>query len=303
MRSVVGGIIDISVNPYSPLEVQSGQTGVDDAFVAKVRQKPEHRNGVSWEDYLLKMDAAGVEHSLVIATRGGDMRVKYSYSIPYERVAKLCEKHPTRFSGLAGIDPTRGIEGLREFHRGITEYGFVGGHIYPHWFELPPDHAKFYPFYARCCELDVPVMMQVGHCLDYNRDRILKSVGRPLTLENIAIDFPELKIIGLHLGWPWTEEMIAMCFKHQNVFVCADAYAPKHWPENYVHYANSWGQDKVLFGSDWPVLEPERCVAEIISLGLRPEPMRKLLRDNALRVFTKLKGRVRSASRETVSAS
>lgn len=292
MACVTGGIIDISVNPFTAIEVQSGQIGNDSTFFAKVRQKPEHRHGVSWDDYLQKMDAAGVEHSLVIATRAGDMRVKYSYAIPYERVAELCDRHPTRFSGLAGIDPTRGIEGLREFHRGIVDLGFVGGHIYPHWFGLPPDHRTFYPFYARCCELDVPVMMQVGHCLDYNRDRILTSVGRPITLENIAIDFPELKIIGLHLGWPWTEEMIAVSYKHQNVFICADAYAPKHWPANYVHYANSWGQDKVIFGSDWPVLEPERCVAEINDLNLRPEPLRKLMRGNALRIFTRLKGRV-----------
>ena len=102
-----------------------------------------------------------------------------------------------------------------------------GAHLYPHWFELAPDHAKYYPFYAKCCELDVPIMMQIGHCLDYQRDRVLPSVGRPITLDRVAIDFPELKLIGIHQGLPWMDEMIAICFKHNNVFMCGDAYAPK----------------------------------------------------------------------------
>jgi hypothetical protein len=137
-------------------------------------------------------------------------------------------------------------------------------------------------------------MIQMGHCLDYNRDRVLKTVARPLTLDTIAVDFPELRLIGIHLGWPWTEELIAMCYKHANIFMAGDAYAPKHWPQNYVHFINTWGQDKVMWGTDWPVLEPERCIAEIEELNLRPEPRRKLLRENALRVFGKLESSLAS---------
>jgi predicted TIM-barrel fold metal-dependent hydrolase len=243
------------------------------------------RTGVSMEDYVAKMDRAGIERALLIAVRAGDMRMKYSFAIPYERVAAYCEQFPGRFHGLAGIDPSRGMEGLRELERGIREYGFVGAHLYPHWFELAPDHAKYYPFYAKCCELDVPIMMQIGHCLDYQRDRILPSVGRPITLDRVAIDFPELKLIGIHLGWPWTEEMIAVCFKHANVHMAGDAYAPKHWPKEYIHYVNSWGQDKCLFGTDWPVIDPERAMREVEELELREDAKKKFLRDNAIRLF------------------
>jgi predicted TIM-barrel fold metal-dependent hydrolase len=101
----------------------------------------------------------------------------------------------------------------------------------------------------------------------------------------VAIDFPELKIIGIHLGWPWVEEMIAVTYKHTNVYIAGDAYAPKHWPETFVKYADSWGQDKCLFGTDWPVVDPERAMAEVVGLGLRPEAVSKLLRENALRLF------------------
>jgi predicted TIM-barrel fold metal-dependent hydrolase len=279
------GAIDIVCNPFTPLEVDEKQVGVDEHFYEKVRVPPEMRTGVSMEDYVAKMDRAGIERSLLIAVRAGDMRMKYSFAIPYERVAAYCEQFPGRFHGLAGIDPSRGMEGLRELERGIREYGFVGAHLYPHWFELAPDHAKYYPFYAKCCELDVPIMMQIGHCLDYQRDRILPSVGRPITLDRVAIDFPELKLIGIHLGWPWTEEMIAVCFKHANVHMAGDAYAPKHWPKEYIHYINSWGQDKCLFGTDWPVIDPERAMREVEELELREDAKKKFLRDNAIRLF------------------
>ena len=197
----------------------------------------------------------------------------------------MCQKYPDRFSGLAGVDPTRGMQSLRDLEHAVKEYGFVGAHLYPHWFGLPPDQARYYPLYAKCCELDIPIMMQVGHCLRYQRERILPSVGRPITLDQIAIDFPELVLIGIHIGYPWTEEMISVAWKHENVYIGSDAYAPRHWPEPFVHFINTWGKDKVVFGTDWPVIDPERATKEINELELRPESKQKLLRDTALRIF------------------
>lgn len=285
MNALDYGVIDIVVGPHTPLEVAQDQVGVDTAFMDKVRMPDAMRRGIEWDRYVGMMDAAGVEKSLVIATRAGDLRVKYSYEVPYDRVAEYCAAYPGRFHGLAGVDPTRGMQGLRDLTYAVEELGFVGAHLYPHWFGLAPDAAQYYPYYAKCCELGIPIMMQVGHCLDYRRDRILNSVGRPFTLEQVAIDFPELDIIGIHLGWPWTEEMIAMSFKHANIYIAGDAYAPKHWPKEFVRYADSWGADKCLFGTDWPVIGPERAVDEVQGLGLRPTSQRKLLRDNAMRLF------------------
>jgi predicted TIM-barrel fold metal-dependent hydrolase len=101
----------------------------------------------------------------------------------------------------------------------------------------------------------------------------------------VACDLPELQVVGIHVGWPWTEEMIAVAYKHPNVYIGADAYAPKHWPEPFVHYLNTFGQDKVLFGTDFPVIDPERAMREIDELDLRPVPRQKLLRDNAARLY------------------
>ena len=276
--------IDIVCNMYTPEAVDSRRS-MDDNFKSQVRMPPDMRDGVSMEDYLKRMDRAGIERSFLVAVRAGDMRVRGSSEIPYDQVAEVCNKYPDRFSGLAGVDTTRGMQGLRDLEYAVNKLGFVGAHWYPHWFGIPPDAPQIYPYYAKCCELDIPIMMQVGHNLVYSRERRLPSVAKPILLDQVAIDFPELVLIGIHIGWPWTEEMIAMAWKHPNVFIGLDAYAPKHWPASMVHYANTFGQDKVLFGTDWPVIDPERAVAELEMHNFRPDALRKILRDNAVRIF------------------
>ncbi|MDG2229045.1 MAG: amidohydrolase family protein [Gammaproteobacteria bacterium] len=281
----MSGTIDIVVNLYTPQEVKLGQTGLDEDFKEQVRMPKEMRGGITVDQYLEKMDTAGIERSLLIAVRAGDIRMPESFEVPYERVHEVCSEHPKRFSGLAGIDPFRGMSGLKDLEQAVNEYGFVGAHLYPHWCELPPDHRKYYPYYAKCCELNIPIMMQVGHNLIYSRNRRLPSVARPILLDQVAIDFPELKLIGIHIGIPWTEEMISMCWKHENIYTAGDAYAPKYWPKSFVHYANSYGSHKVMFGTDWPVIDPIRAIEEVDHLNLREESKKLMLRDNAIKVF------------------
>ncbi len=277
--------IDIVVNLFTEEEVRLGRTGLDETFKAQIRMPENMRGGVSIEDYLGRMDRAGIQRSLLIAVRAGDLMVKGSFEIPYQRVYEICQQYPDRFSGLAGVDPTRGMQGLRDLEEAVREFGFVGAHFYPHWFGLAPDHALVYPYYAKCCELDIPIMMQVGHSLIYSRERRLPSVGRPICLDQVAIDFPELRLLGIHIGVPWTEEMISMAWKHANIFIGVDAYAPRYWPPEIVHYLNSYGREKVLFGTDWPVIDPERAMAEIAEIDIKPEAKDLLMRGNALRVF------------------
>ena len=104
-------IIDIVVNLFTPQEVELGQTGLDENFKKQVRMPEEMRGGVPIPDYIKKMDQAGIERSLLIAVRAGDIRVPESFEVPYERVYDVCRQNPERFSGLAGVDPFRGMEG------------------------------------------------------------------------------------------------------------------------------------------------------------------------------------------------
>ena len=279
------GAIDIVVNAFTPLEVENNQTGFDANFMAQVRMPEEMRGGVTIEDYLRKMDAAGIERSLLIAVRAGEPAWQGSFEIPYQQIAQYCDAYPDRFSGLAGVDPTRGVQQLRELDHAVNELGFVGAHFYPHWFRMPPDSALCYPIYSRCEELGIPIMMQVGQNLIYQKDVRLPSVAKPILLDQVAIDFPNLVLIGIHIGVPWTDEMIAMAWKHENVYIGIDAYAPKHLPASLKHYMNSYGSHKVMFGTDWPVIDPERAVSEIHEHALRPESLEKIMRGNAVKVF------------------
>ena len=279
------GAIDIVVNAFTPQDVENNQTGFDVNFMAQVRMPEEMRGGVTIEDYLRKMDAAGIERSLLIAVRAGEPAWQGSFEIPYQQIAQYCDAYPDRFSGLAGVDPTRGVQQLKELDHAVKELGFVGAHFYPHWFRMPPDSALCYPIYSRCEELGIPIMMQVGQNLIYQKDVRLPSVAKPILLDQVAIDFPNLVLIGIHIGVPWTDEMIAMAWKHENVYIGIDAYAPKHLPASLKHYMNSYGSHKVMFGTDWPVIDPERAVSEIHEHALRPESLEKIMRGNAVKVF------------------
>lgn len=287
------GAIDILINPHT--ENEAADRTLDDGFYDKVRFPVEDRKGVPIPELLRRLDTGNVEAALLVAAKNGDIRMKGSSHWSVDQVAKYCAEAPDRLFGLAGADASRISESLRDIERAVTEFGFVGVHLLPHWFGEAPDHAKFYPFYAKCVELDIPIMMQVGHCLDYQRDRILPSVGRPITLDRIAIDFPELKLIGIHVGWPWAEEMVAVAYKHANVYVAGDAYAPKYWPKEFVHFADRWRPEKALWGSDWPAVDPVRSVREVEELGMGEKSQRMFLRDNAIKLF-KLEARLRGAS-------
>ncbi len=277
--------VDIVVNLFSPAEVAGGQTGFDANFMEQVCMPEALRSGVTMDAYLKLMDEAGIERSLLIAVRAGDRAMAGSFEVPYEKVAEWCRAHPDRFSGLAGVDPYRGVEGLKDLDFAVNELGFVGAHLYPHWFKLAPNEALYYPYYARCVELDIPIMMQVGQNLIYQENVRLPSVARPILLDQIAIDWPDLKLLGIHIGVPWTDEMIAMAWKHKNVYIGIDAYAPKHLPANLLHYMNTYGRDKVLFGTDWPVIHPVRAVQEMREHDLRPESFERVMATNAHKVF------------------
>jgi predicted TIM-barrel fold metal-dependent hydrolase len=241
--------------------------------------------GIRHEEMLRRMDESGIEKAFLIAPKIGRKGLPAAYHVPYQIVVDAVKKYPDRFYGLAGIDPFEGMSGVRALEQAINEFGFIGAHVYPHWFELAPDHAKYYPFYAKCVELDVPIQMQVGQSLIYSPTSPMRSVGQPITIDTVACDFSELKIIGIHIGIPWHEEMIAMAWKHPNVYIGCDAHAPKHWPESFIKYINSYGQDKVIFGTDFPVIDFSRAMDDIAAHGFKPEVLAKLLRYNVERIY------------------
>ncbi len=277
--------IDAVVNIWTEEALSKRPNWGDDFFVDKMNARSGLMTGISLEQMIERMESAGIEKAFLIAAHSGRPGLPGCYHMPYEVVARACEQYPDKFYGLAGIDPFDGMNGVKAFEDAVTNMGFIGAHLYPHWFELAPDHAKYYPFYAKCWELGVPIQMQVGQSMVYAKDFPCRSVGQPIKLDAVACDFPELKLIGIHVGIPWHEEMIAMSWKHDNIYIGCDAHRPKYWPKSFVHYINSFGQDKVIFGTDFPVLDFEKTVADIDELNFKPEVRRKLMRDNVLKIY------------------
>jgi hypothetical protein len=277
--------IDCVVNIWTPEALKHRPMWRESFFVGKIGTDEALMAGLTLPELIDRMDESGIERAFLVAVRAGPEYHPTSARVPYEIVADAVAHHPDRFYGLAGVDPTEGMAGVRALEHAVKDLGFVGAHFYPHWFEMAPDHARMYPFYAKCVELGVPIQMQVGQSLIYAPDRPLRSTGRPITLDNIACDFPELVLIGIHVGIPWTSEMIAMAWKHPNVYIGSDAHSPRYWPPEFVQYINTYGQDKVLFGTDFPVLDFGRTMREIDALELRPDSKRKFLRDNVVRAY------------------
>ena len=277
--------IDAVVNLWTPEALSLRPGWGPSFFVGKMKVDEGLMRGLSLTEIIERMEAAGIERAFLVASKSGRPGLPGCYHLPYKLVADAVQRHPERFHGLAGVDPYEGMKGVRALESAVRSDGFIGAHCYPHWFDLAPDHAKYYPFYAKCVELGVPYQLQVGQSMIYAPEHRTRSVGQPITLDAVACDFPELKLVGIHVGIPWHDEMIAMAWKHPNIFIGSDAHSPRYWPESFVRYLNSYGQDKVIFGTDFPVLDFARTRAEIDALNLKPEVLRKFLRDNAIRIY------------------
>ena len=171
--------IDAVVNIWTP-EALQGRPDRRAFYTGKMGVDAETFEGISLDVMLQRMDAAGVERAFLIAAKVGSLDYRACYHVPYQIVADAVRRYPARFHGLAGIDPTQGMAGVRALERAVVDDGFIGAHFYPHWFELPLDHARWYPFYAKCCELDVPVQLQVGQSMIYDPSFPRRSVGRPI---------------------------------------------------------------------------------------------------------------------------
>lgn len=223
------------------------------------------------------MDQAGVKVSLVCAWYGPQGAI-----LSNEEVANIVSRFPDRLIGVASVDLRRPMEAVRELRRCVRDLGFRGLRILPWLWDLPPNDRRYYPLYAECCELGVPFCLQVGH----TGPMCPSEPGRPIPyLDQVALDFPELTIVGGHVGFPWTAEMISLATKYPNVYIDTSAYKAKRYPADLVAYMRANGRKKVLFGSNFPMLTPQMCLEGLDALGLDEEARRMFLHDNAAKVF------------------
>ncbi|MDJ0700205.1 MAG: amidohydrolase family protein [Woeseiaceae bacterium] len=201
--------------------------------------------------------------------------------ISNDEVAAFVAEFPDRLVGIGSVDIAKPMQAVAEVRRCVDDLGFKGIRVLPWLWEKPPTDPLFYPVFTACCDLGVPFCTQIGH----TGPLMSSEVGRPIYLDRVALDFPELTIVGGHIGYPWTDEAIAVATKHENVFIDTSAYTAKRYPAQLVDYLKHHGRRKVLFGSNYPMITPGAALADIDSLGLDEDVRGLFLADNAARVY------------------
>ncbi|MCX2928914.1 amidohydrolase family protein [Mycobacterium sp. CVI_P3] len=234
------------------------------------------------EATVASMDAAGVEIGLLSAWRGPHGQ----NMITNDEVAEWVRRYPNRFAGLAAVDLDRPMEAVRELRRRVRDDGFVGLRVVPWLWGAPPTDRRYYPLFAECVELGVPFCTQVGHTGPLRPS----ETGRPIPyIDDIALDFPELSIICGHVGYPWTEEMVAVARKHENVYIDTSAYTSRRLPRELVEFMKTnTGARKVLFGTNYPMIGHRHALDGLDELGLSGDTRSAYLRGNAMQAFTAL---------------
>lgn len=237
-------------------------------------------------EFVKHLDGIGVEKAVIFNM--DEESVCGIKGLANDYFAEIVRRYPDKFIGVAGIDPFKGMAAVREIRR-CFDLGLRGIAFRPFMFGLPPHHAKFYPLYSTCVELDIPVWLHMS----VNHSSKTMEVERPIYLDIVCQDFPDLKVIAGHGGWPWVNELIAVAWRNPNVYLDISGYLPKYFAqagsgwEPLLTFGNSILQDRVLFGSVWlNIGVPIKDLAEgVIALPLKEEVKRKWLYDNAASLF------------------
>lgn len=222
------------------------------------------------------LDAGGVDKMLVSA-----WVAPRNVMISNEEVAAFVAESSGRFVGVGSVDISRPMDAVREVRRCVRDLGFKAIRVLPWLWEVPPTDRRFYPIYAACIEEGVPFCTQIGH----TGPLMPSEVGRPIYLDQVALDFPELVIVAGHIGYPWTDEAIAVATKHENVFIDTSAYTVARYPQALVDYLRNHGAKKVLFGTNYPMIPHAKALQGIDDIGLTAEKKALFLGGNAVRIF------------------
>jgi uncharacterized protein len=229
------------------------------------------------EETLAAMDEGGVDIALLSAWHGpaGPLMTN-------DDVAKVVARAPDRFRGLATGDLNDPVGAVRSVRHAVQELGFVGVRVVPWLWDLSPDDRRYYPLYVACVELGVPFCTQIGH----TGPLLPSEPGRPIPyLERVLLDFPDLVVVGGHVGFPWTDEVLSLAHKFPNFYVDTSAYAVHRLPAQLAEFLRGPGRTRVMFGTNWPMLSATTCLKQLDSLGLDDEARTLFLEGNARRVF------------------
>lgn len=237
----------------------------------------------SLEEYLATYERAGARHVVVKAK---DVETTFGLKTSNEDVAEFCRQQGGRYIGFAGVDPHKGITAIRELVHAVRELGLRGLNLQCFEHKLHINDKKMFPLYAKCIELDIPV--NIHSSINFS-SQTLMDYGRPQLLDEVMVHFPELRVCAAPPGWPWVHELIGVAWRHKNVHIGLVAVRPKYLQqpasgyEGLVQFGGSVLQDRIIFGTSYPLVPVERSVKEVEELPLKDHVKRKWLHDNAAR--------------------
>ena len=217
------------------------------------------------------MDRYGVEKGLINV--GSTVR---------EEPRRAIREHPGRFLGMVDVDPREGMDAVRKIRQYHDEYGIVAVSSFPAGYMTPINAAAYYPVYATCVELGLPIFLTAG----VPGPRVPLAAQKVELLDEICWFFPELKVVMRHGADPWTELAVKLMLKWPNLYYSTSAFAPKHYPEAIIRYANTRGADKIIYAGYFPAgLTYDRIMSEMPNVAFKDDVWPKFLRENALSVL------------------
>jgi predicted TIM-barrel fold metal-dependent hydrolase len=206
-----------------------------------------------------------------------------------EEIAEMAEANNDIMIAFASIDPHKGKMAAREARKLIEEYGIKGFKFHPPMQGFHPADRMAYPLYEVIAEYNMPAIFHTGHSgmgtgMPGGGGVRLKY-GQPMLVDDVAADFPDMNIILAHPSWPWTDESLSMALHKANVYIDLSGWSPKYFPKQVIQYANTQLKHKMLFGSDFPLITPEKWIAAAKDVGFREDVMPLILKENAAKLL------------------
>ncbi|MSQ26014.1 MAG: amidohydrolase [Dehalococcoidia bacterium] len=284
-------VVDPWVNLHLPHHAELIRVSPEyQAIARQFGRLDEMQRGYSVEAMIAEMDRAGVEKA-VLTTYGAEFPEYPTVRQPSaEEVLEIAAQHPQRFIAAAGFNSVRALRNPRGIMDAVRRLEGWAKHgrlrvlkVVPFATQIPYNDNLLYPLYAKCAELNIAVTINVGIA-----GPLYGSIAcqDPRYLEELCLDFPDLKIVAAHMGHPWESLLIRLMEKFANLYLMTSAYSPKHIAPEVIQYMNTRGSHKVMFSADWPLAGFDRFIEQALALPFRSEDiLRRYLRDNALAVF------------------
>jgi uncharacterized protein len=264
------------------LEAPADGTAADAAARKYFGDSGAARDGAGLADYYRSRQMAFVVFSV-------DERLSGRPQLSNDEVADFAAENTDVAIAFASIDPHRGADGVREARRLVSSGRVRGLKLHPPLQQFVPNDPLAYPLYEVFAEAGLPVLFHTGHSGIGTGmpggGGIRLKFGNPMPIDDVAVDFPGMPIILAHPSFPWQDEAISICLHKPMVYIDLSGWSPKYFAPNLVQYANTLLKHKVLFGSDYPLLTPDRWLADLEATAIRSEVRPLILKENALKLF------------------